>query len=311
MTTVYCTESGARLDVFLTDETDLTRSHIKRLIDGGKVFIGGAAAVKAGQTVKVGDAVSFDDVVESSDILPQDIPLDIIYDDEHIAVINKQRGLVVHPGAGNRSGTLVNALKFKYGDKLSSAYGDVRAGIVHRLDKDTTGLLVIAKTDGAHAELCKQFAERTVKKSYRAVVDGNIRSDSGAIDAPIGRSKNDRLKMAVTKDGRAALTKYAVLERFESNCYVEFELCTGRTHQIRVHCAHIGHPVSCDKTYGGSAALGASGQLLHSRALQFIHPASGEKMSFVKEEPADFSAALQTLRNSLRECNAAQYKENV
>lgn len=309
MTTVYCTESSARLDVFLTDETDLTRSHIKRLIDGGKVFIGGAAAVKAGQAVKVGDEVSFDDEAESSYVEPQDIPLDIIYDDDHIAVINKQRGLVVHPGAGNRSGTLVNALKFKYGDKLSSAYGDVRAGIVHRLDKDTTGLLVVAKTDAAHADLCGQFAQRKVKKLYRAILDGNIKDDDGVIDAPIGRSKSDRLKMAVTKDGRAAITKYAVIERFKRNCYVEFELCTGRTHQIRVHCAHIGRPVSCDKTYGGSTALGTSGQLLHSRFLEFTHPASGETMRFVKEEPSDFLTALGVLR--AENGGAVLHKENI
>lgn len=298
MTTVYCTDGGARLDVFLTDETDLTRSHIKRLIDTGKVFIGGALATKAGQTVKTGDEVSFDDISESTGILPQDIPLDVVYDDDDLAVINKQRDLVVHPGAGNSSGTLVNALKYRYGDKLSSAYGDVRAGIVHRLDKDTTGLIIIAKNDFSHAGLSRQFSERTVKKLYRAVLDGNLKEDRGIIETLIGRDRRNRLKMAVVPDGRRAVTVYNVLERFEKNCYVEFELCTGRTHQIRVHSAHVGHPVSCDALYGGSMRLGANGQLLHSRTVRFFHPRTAEQLEFSAVEPPDFLRALDFLRGA-------------
>ncbi|MDE5562648.1 MAG: RluA family pseudouridine synthase [Clostridiales bacterium] len=296
MTTVYCTEGGARLDVFLSDETDISRSHIKKLIDGGSVLIGGVPAFKAGQIVKTGDSVSFEDEADVTDIIPQDIPLDIVYEDDDIAVINKQRNLVVHPGAGNKNGTLVNALVYKYGDKLSSAYGAVRAGIVHRLDKDTTGLIVIAKTDYAHASLGQQFAAHTVKKLYHAVLDGNLKSDTGTVDAPIGRDKKNRLKMAVVPDGRRAVTKYRVIERFKNNCYVEFELCTGRTHQIRVHSAYLHHPVSCDPLYGGSF-LGVSGQLLHSAVLTFSHPRSGEQMTFTAPEPSDFAQILEKLRN--------------
>ncbi|MDE6401959.1 MAG: RluA family pseudouridine synthase [Clostridiales bacterium] len=295
MTTVYCTEGGARLDVFLTDETEFTRSHIKNLIDGGRVFIGGVPAFKAGQTVKTGDEVSFEDEADTSEILPQNIPLNVVYEDGEVAVINKQRGLVVHPGAGNHDGTLVNALMYRFGDALSAMYGAARAGIVHRLDKDTTGLIVVAKTDFAHARLGEQFANHTVKKLYRAVLDGNLRESCGTVDAPIGRDRKNRLKMAVVADGRRAVTKYNVLERFKGNCYVEFELCTGRTHQIRVHCAHLGHPVSCDRLYGGQD-LGVKGQLLHARSLAFDHPKSGERLEFEAEEPSDFLCALNSLR---------------
>ncbi|MCH5155988.1 MAG: RluA family pseudouridine synthase [Clostridiales bacterium] len=296
MTTVYCTEGGARLDVFLSDETDISRSHIKKLIDGGSVLIGGVPAFKAGQIVKSGDLVSFEDEAETDgQIIPQDIPLDVLYEDNDIAVINKQRGLVVHPGAGNKSGTLVNALLYKYGSALSCAYGAVRAGIVHRLDKDTTGLMVIAKTDYAHASLGEQFANHTVKKFYHAVLDGNLKSDDGTVDAPIGRDKKNRLKMAVVPDGRKAVTKYQVLERFKNNCYVRFELCTGRTHQIRVHSAYLHHPVSCDPLYGGSA-LGTKGQLLHSAKLVFEHPRGGRNMEFNAPEPSDFLDILTKLR---------------
>ena len=297
---MYCTEGGARLDVFLTDETELTRSHIKKLIESGKVAVCGVPADKAGRIVKTGDEVAFEDEIESAEIEAQDIPIDVIYEDDAIAVINKQRGIVVHPGAGNRSGTLVNALRFRYGDGLSGAYGAVRAGIVHRLDKDTTGLIVIAKTDEAHARLSEQFAARTVKKFYRAVLDGNLKSDSGTVDAPIGRDRKNRLKMAVASDGRHAVTKYEVLERFKRNCYVEFELMTGRTHQIRVHAAHLGHPVSCDPLYGGSDRFGAGGQLLHSRHIEFDHPTTGERLKFTADEPPDFLRALGFLREKER-----------
>ena len=298
MTTVYCTEGGARLDVFLSDETDLTRSHIKKLIDGGLVTICGVPVTKAGRTVKAGDEVSFEDEVASTDIIAQDIPLDIVYEDDAVAVINKQRGLVVHPGAGNRDGTLVNALRFRYGENLSTVYGAVRAGIVHRLDKDTTGLIVVAKTDLAHTRLCEQFSSRAVKKLYRAILDGTPKSGSGTIDAPIGRDSRNRLKMAVTPQGRHAATKYSVIQSFKRNSYVEFELLTGRTHQIRVHAAYISHPVSCDALYGGSTALGCGGQLLHSYSLSFTHPISGEAMSFTASEPSDFLNALDKLKNA-------------
>lgn len=294
MTTVYCTEGGVRLDVFLTDETELSRSHIKNLIDGGRVTIGGVRAFKAGQTVKTGDEVAFEDETDDHEITAENIPLDVVYEDDDIAVINKQRDLVVHPGAGNKSGTLVNALMYRFGT-LSGIYGQARAGIVHRLDKDTTGLIVVAKTDGAHAALSEQFAAHTVNKFYRAVLDGNLKSDCGTVDAPIGRDRKNRLKMSVAPDGRHAVTKYRVLERFKNNCYVEFELLTGRTHQIRVHSAYLHHPISCDKLYGGQE-LGADGQMLHSRYLAFDHPRSGERVSFTADEPPDFMRVLDRLR---------------
>lgn len=297
MTTVFCTDGGARLDVFLSDETELSRSHIKKLIDDGKVLIGGVAANKAGRIVKTGDEVSFEDEADSSVIVPADIPLDIVYEDEDIAIVNKQRGLVVHQGAGNRDNTLVNALMFRYGDRLSRLYGGVRAGIVHRLDKDTTGLMVVAKTEFAHVELGRQFAAHTVKKRYRAITDGNWKTDKGVIDAPIGRDKRNRLKMAVVPDGRKAVTEYVVLERFAKHCYVEFGLLTGRTHQIRVHCAYLHRPISCDALYGG-VNIGCSGQLLHSRTLSFDHPRDGRRCEFTADEPPDFSNILAALRGT-------------
>lgn len=297
MTSVLCTEGGARLDVFLSDETDFTRSHIKTLIDKGKVFVGGKPAEKAGQTVRTGDEVRFEDCESEAVLMPEDIPLDVVYEDGELAVINKQRGLVVHPGAGNHSGTLVNALMFRYGSSLSTAFGAVRAGIVHRLDKDTTGLMVIARTAAAHAALCEQFASRTVEKIYRAVLDGNLKQESGRVDAPIARDRHNRLKMAVSGDGRRAVTEYKVLERFDKNCYVAFKLLTGRTHQIRVHCNYLHHPVSCDRLYGGGD-LGADGQLLHSYSLSFMHPTTGERLEFTREEPDDFLRVLRKLRGT-------------
>ncbi|MCH5161551.1 MAG: RluA family pseudouridine synthase [Clostridiales bacterium] len=297
MTTVYCTEGG-RLDCILADETELTRSHIKRLVDGGRVFVDGVSATKAGQQIKVGSAISFEDEVDSCEIIPRDIPLDIIYEDDEIIVLNKQRNLVVHPGAGNRDNTLVNALKYKYGDNLSTSGGEARAGIVHRLDKDTTGLMVVAKTNFAHGQLCAQFSERRIGKFYRAICDGNFKSSSGVIDAAIGRDRHNRLKMAVDSGGRAAVTGYKVLERFNNNCYCEFELFTGRTHQIRVHCAYVHHAVSCDPLYGGSTKLNCDGQLLHSYKLEFDHPRSNERLVFTAEEPSDFLSALNKLRNT-------------
>ncbi len=300
MTTVYCTEGGVRLDVFLTDETEFSRSHIKKLIDGGRVSIGGVSAFKAGVIVRTGDEVSFEDEMISTELTAENIPLDVVYEDEYIAVINKQRDLVVHPGAGNPSGTLVNALMYRYGDNLSFGCGAARAGIVHRLDKDTTGLMVVAKTDAAHAALGEQFAARSVKKFYRAICCGNFKSDKGTIDAPIGRDKKNRLKMAVVNDGRRAVTEYTVLERYAKHCYVEFELLTGRTHQIRVHAAYLHHPIACDTLYGGDA-LGADGQLLHSRTLSFDHPATGKRLTFTAEEPSDFMRILERLRGANKE----------
>lgn len=291
--TVYCTESCARLDVFLADETEFTRSQIKRLIQDGKVKVGNSTASKAGQAVKVGDEVSFEYEVPQA-VVAQNISLDVVYQDDSVAVINKPRGLVVHPGAGNRDGTLVNALRYMFGENLSMA-STVRAGIVHRLDKDTTGLIVITKTDSAYTELCKQFSERRVVKKYTAVLDGNIKSDSGVINAPIGRDRRNRLRMAVDYSGRSAITDYTVLKRFRAHCYCEFGLHTGRTHQIRVHCAHVGCPISGDTLYGGSTLLSSGGQLLHSKHLEFMHPTNGEIMSFTVKEPPEFLAALTLL----------------
>ena len=292
---------AVRLDVFLTQtlEETLTRSHIKKLILDGAVRVN-RVYVKSGYNLKLGDEVEIE-IPEPvlSKILPEDIPIDIIYQDEDIAVINKQRGLIVHPGAGAPNGTLVNALLYHIND-LSGINGEVRPGIVHRIDKDTTGLLLVAKNDNAHLNLSKQIAEKSCQRFYKALVDGVIRDNQGAIDAPIGRHRRNRTMMCVAKDGRRAVTHYRVLQRFERHTLVEFKLETGRTHQIRVHCKHINHPVSCDPLYNANSKLqkfDVSGQLLHAYKLIFRHPRTGFLTDFTAELPKDFQDALKILEH--------------
>lgn len=289
---IVCEEKAERLDIYLRDETEFTRSKIKSLIDGGNVLVNGGT-VKAGAKIKSGDVIQIQ-LPKEPVFEAEDIPLDVVYEDDSLAVINKQRHLVVHPGAGHTTGTLVNALMYRM---KSLSCGGMRAGIVHRLDKDTTGLMIIAKTDYAHAKIAEEIAERRVVKKYRAILDGNPKSDSGTIITKIDRDPKNRLKMAVSGSGREAITEYEVKERFDKSSYVEFNLKTGRTHQIRVHAAYIHCPVACDVVYGrNQPTFSVDGQLLHSRYIEFTHPVSGERINFTAEEPEDFMQVLTKLR---------------
>ena len=295
----FSVESGEniRLDVYLASETDYTRSRLKRLIDGGDILVNGEVC-KCGRILKEGDFVTLTVPTDNAELpKPKDIPLDVIFEDDDIIVVNKQQGLTVHPGAGNGDTTLVNALLWR-GTSLSDVNGAYRPGIVHRLDKYTSGVMVVAKNNVAHASLAKQFTERTVKKLYVAILDGNLKDDKGLLTTFIGRNPNDRKTMAVTKEGRVAITEYKVLERFPRNCVAEFVLHTGRTHQIRVHSKYLGAPVLGDKVYGSSDKRYSSleGQLLHSRSLTITHPKSGEKMTFTAAPPEEFTRVYDSLK---------------
>ena len=286
-----------RVDVFLSEKLEgHTRSSIKKLIEKQLVKKNGTTA-KPSDSIAEGDTVcvSVPDA-DPTDIVPQDIPIDIIYQDEDIAVINKKQGMVVHPAAGNPDGTLVNAIMYHIKD-LSGINGELRPGIVHRLDKDTSGLIVIAKNDAAHTSLAEQIKNKTARRIYRALVWDNIKEDSVTVDASIGRHRTDRKKMAVTDSGRSAQTVFTVLERFGDYTYVECELKTGRTHQIRVHAKHIGHPVVGDPVYSSrKAPFSLNGQLLHAYKLILTHPVTGEEMEFTSPLPDYFSDVLDTLR---------------
>ena len=284
-----------RLDVYLAEETEYTRSYIKQLTDGGRVLLNGEKP-KAGAVVRKGDVIDIDPPEPVTAAKPDpDIPVDIMYEDGDIAVINKQQGLTVHPAPGNFEHTLVNALLARLGS-LSAINGALRPGIVHRLDKDTSGVMVVAKSDRAHLSLSRQIAERTVIKKYVAVLDGHRKEEEGRIDAPIGRNPRDRKLMAVVPGGRRAITDYRLLERLSGHDYVGFRILTGRTHQIRVHAKYIGHPVTGDEQYGRGAFCGTHGQLLHARSLTFVHPATGEELTFTAPLPEIFEKVLRILR---------------
>lgn len=293
-------DKGARLDVFLADKLpDISRSRIKGCIEMGMVKVRGEQVSKAGYPLKEGDLVEIAvaDAVELS-VEPENLPLNIVYQDSDFAVINKAQGMVTHPAAGSPDGTLVNAVLYHIKD-LSGINGVLRPGIVHRLDKDTSGLILIAKNDCAHLSLTTQIAEKTAKRFYIALVDGNVKADEGVIEQPVDRNPRDRKKMAVVKDGRPAKTAYKVLERFGRYTLMEFELFTGRTHQIRVHCAYMRHPVVGDPLYGGSNAFGLKGQLLHAARLVVNHPSTGERMEFTAPLPDYFREVLAKLRKTL------------
>lgn len=295
------TDVGKRLDVFLSNELeDISRSRIKSLIENGDVLINNKPVTKSGISIKKGEIYTVN--IEEPQILsaiPQDLPIDIIYQDADLAVINKAQGMVTHPATGTPDGTLVNAIMYKIGD-LSSINGVIRPGIVHRLDKDTSGLIVIAKNDKSHVSLASQIGEKSAKRYYRALVDGNIKDDTGIIEAPIARHKTDRKKMAVSPDGRFAKTFFKVLERFGQYTYVEYELFTGRTHQIRVHSSYIHHPVVGDAIYGGSNKFKLSGQLLHAYKLVLDQPSTGERMVFTSPLPNYFEEVLEKLRKTTK-----------
>lgn len=286
---------GARLDKAVADLTDLSRSLANEEIKNGQILVNGELK-KAKYTVKEGDVISY--VLpepEVVDYVAEDLPLEIVYQDSHVAVVNKPQGMVVHPSAGHTSGTLVNALLYHIKD-LSGINGVLRPGIVHRIDKDTSGLLMIAKNDEAHLALAQELKDKKSLRKYWALVHGNLPKDKGVIEAPIGRSDKDRKKQAVTAKGKPALTRFQVLERFGDYTLVELQLETGRTHQIRVHMAYIGHPVAGDEVYGPRKTLKGHGQFLHARTLGFSHPVTGESMEFSVDVPAIFQQQLEELR---------------
>ncbi len=289
---------GKRLDAFLADSTaELTRSAAAQLIETGGVLVDGRTAVKSlrlsgGETVELTLPEP-----EPIDAVPQNIPLDVVYEDEDVIVVNKPAGLVVHPAPGHPDGTLVNALMHHCGDSLSGVGGEKRPGIVHRIDKDTSGLLIAAKNDNAHLKLSAQLSDRSLSRVYEAVVRGSFREDRGTVDAPVGRHPMDRKKMAVTdKNSRAAVTHWEVIARYRGYTHIRCRLETGRTHQIRVHMAHIGHPLLGDHVYGApSPDKGLEGQCLHARELKFIHPRTGEPVHLATGLPPYFLDVLKKL----------------
>ena len=291
-------DAGTRIDRFLASHLDgVTRSAAQKLLEGGAVLINGKAVAKNYKlTGRETLSVTLPEA-EEADLVPQDIPLDVVYEDADVIVVNKPSGLVVHPAPGHSDGTLVNALLYHCGDSLSGVGGEKRPGIVHRIDRDTSGLIIAAKNDAAHLFLSAQLADHTLSRTYEAICAGNFRDDVGTVDAPIGRSRADRKKMAVAPDGRRAVTHWEVLERFNSWTHLRCRLETGRTHQIRVHMAHIGHPILGDTVYGAKKPVpGLTGQCLHAVGLTFLHPRTNAPVTLSCPLPPEFESMLQTLR---------------
>lgn len=292
-----CRGETLRIDVFTAKTAEITRSRAAGLIADGNVLINGKAAAKNAK-VKDGDSVTITlPDPETYDITPENIPLDIVYEDGDLLVVNKPKGMVVHPAAGNYSGTLVNALMYHCGDSLSGINGVMRPGIVHRIDKNTSGLLMVAKNDFAHNKLAEQIKEHSFTREYEAVVYGGLKADNGVIDAPIGRHPIKRKQMAViSENSKNAVTHYEVIKRFEGFTHVKLRLETGRTHQIRVHMAYIGHPVAGDEVYGPKKVIKElGGQCLHAKKIGFVHPRTGEYMEFSSRLPDYFLKFLQRL----------------
>ncbi len=294
---------GLRLDAFVSVKSDnISRSRAKTCIEEGKVFVNDKEIKKASYSIRLGDVVSLEiEAPIELTAVPENIPIEIVYQDADFAVINKRQGMVTHPALGSPNGTLVNALLYHIKD-LSTINGVIRPGIVHRLDKDTSGLIVIAKNDKSHQSLSTQIAEKSAKRRYIALVDGNIREESGTIETNIDRNKNDRKKMAVVDyGGRYARTDFTVVARYGQYTLVKYALYTGRTHQIRVHSKHIHHSVVGDSAYGGSNKFKLDGQLLHAYELELTHPSTGEHMLFKAELPEHFVKILDKLQHCLIE----------
>ncbi len=302
MTRLSCTatEEGTRIDVYLAGETGRSRSFIQKLISEGSVLVNGKP-VKAGYKLCEGDETEFEiGEAEPLEITPENIPLDIVYEDDDLIVVNKPKGMVVHPAAGNFEGTLVNALMYHCGDSLSGINGVLRPGIVHRIDKDTTGLLVACKNDKAHVCIADQLAVHSITRVYEAVVYNSFDVNEGTVDAPIGRHPVDRKKMAVvSKGGKHAVTHYTVIENIGRYAHISLKLETGRTHQIRVHMSHIHHPLLGDTVYGPAKdPFGLTGQALHAGTLGFVHPTTGEYMEFHSDPPKYFYDLIDKLRKT-------------
>lgn len=291
-------DAGRRMDAWLSEQIEeLTRSAVQRLIQDGCVTADGKPLAKNYKiTGKETVAVMLPEP-EPVDVVPQNIPLDVVFEDDDVIVVNKPKGLVVHPAPGHPDGTLVNALLYHCGDSLSGIGGELRPGIVHRIDRDTSGLIIAAKNDFAHQKLAAQLADHTLARIYHCIVVGNLHEDSGTIDAPIGRHPVDRKKMAVVHDGRHAVTHWRVLKRYQGYTYVECRLETGRTHQIRVHMASISHPILGDTVYGNKKEVsGLQGQCLHAVGLRFIHPRTEKAVELHCELPEEFIRQLEKLR---------------
>ncbi len=287
------TADGRRLDVLLSEQSGLTRSRVATLMEEGHVTVDGTPVAKAGLKAKPGQTITLT-IPAPKPAVPeaQDIPLTILYEDNDLAVVVKPCGMVVHPAAGNEDGTLVNAL-LHHLDSLGGIGGELRPGNVHRLDKDTSGLLLVAKNDASQLALSEQLSARTMEKHYRALVEGSLREDSGRIEAAIARSKKDRKKMAVDPEGREAITEWTVLARGNGVTLLDVHILTGRTHQIRVHTKHIGHPVCGDPIYGASKGAKVSRLMLHAYSLAFTHPTTGERLTFTADLPEEFLRSMR------------------
>ena len=293
--------SGQRLDIFLAAAVpELTRSAAQRLLEQGNVTLDGAPLKKNARTEAGAEYELSLPEIRETELVAQDIPLDVVYEDADVLVVNKPKGLVVHPAAGHEDGTLVNALLHHCGESLSGINGEKRPGIVHRIDMDTSGLLIVAKNDFAHQSLSDQLKDHTLRRTYECIVRGGFREDSGTVNAPIGRDPRDRKRMAVTeKNSRPAVTHWTVLARYGQYTHLQCRLETGRTHQIRVHMAYINHPIAGDPLYGvRKPELGLTSQCLHARALTFRHPRTGEEITVTCPLPEEFERALEKLKNA-------------